>query len=78
MMTIYRIKTNTYNTTYEEDVYGIVETVERMGEISRCNNVIAIEVMDAYTGEIVYHDYPTEPIYVSADFVVNYVNEILG
>ncbi len=78
MMTIYRIKTNTYNRTYEEDVYGIVETMDRMGEISRCNNVIAMEVMDAYTGEIVYHAYPAEPIYVSPGFVVDYVNEILG
>ena len=77
-MTVTRITVVTYNGVYTEDCYGLAETIERIETIQRCANVIGVEVMSMETGEILYHDLPTEGVYVAPTFVVDLVEEVLG
>lgn len=78
-MTITSIKITTMKDTYEEKCYSLLETVDRLEELINCDNVVALEVMDTTTGEILYYLYlcPTEKIYVSETLVVGIAKEIL-
>ena len=77
-MTITRIGVTTYNGTYTEDCYGLMETVDRVARIQQCDNVIGIEVVSMETGEILYYETPTGEIYVADTLVVDLVKEVLG
>ena len=78
-MTITSIKITTMKDIYEEKCYSLLETVDRLEELVNCDNVVALEVMDTTTGEILYYLYlyPTEKIYVSETLVVGIAKEIL-
>ena len=77
-MTITRIGVTTYNGTYTEDCYGLMETVDRVARIQQCNNVIGVEVVSMETGEILYYETPTGERYVAETLVVDLVGEFLG
>lgn len=76
-MTICKIGITTLSDYYEEVIYGVVDTVERVAEIENCDNVIGIEIMSMETGEILYLQTITER-YVSAECPVLLAEEILS
>ena len=76
-MTICKISITTLNDCYEEVIYGVGDTVERVAAIENCDNVIGIQVMSMETGEILYLKTITER-YVSAEFPVLLAEEILS
>ena len=79
-MTITNIKITTMKETYEEKRYSLLETLDRLEELIDCDNVVALEVMDTETGEILYffHLYPSGETYVSETLAVGVAKEILG
>lgn len=76
-MTICKIGVSTLNGCYEEVIYGVTETVERVAEIENCDNVVGIQIMSMETGEILYLQTITE-CYVSAELPVLLAEEILS
>ena len=52
-MMIYTLMVTTDKKIYNEQHYGLVETLCRASEIVRCNNVIELDIVDNSTGEII-------------------------
>lgn len=76
-MTITKIIITTMNEQYEENCYGLMETVDRVAIIQQCDNVIGIEVVSMETGEVLYHETSTGEVYVAETLVVDLAKEIL-
>ena len=77
-MTITRIEVTTYDRTYTEDCYGLMEMVDRVARIQQADNVIGIEVVSMETGEILYSETLVGKIYVAEALVLDLAKEILG
>ena len=77
-MTITRIEVTTYNRTYTEDCYGLMETVDRVARIQQADTVIGIEVTSMETEEILYSETLAGEIYVAEALVLGLAKEILG
>lgn len=41
---------------YNEQHYGLIETLCRASDIVRCDNVIELDIVDNSTGEIIYNE----------------------
>ena len=41
---------------YNEQYYGLIETLCRASDIVRCDNVIELDIVDNSTGEIIYNE----------------------
>lgn len=55
MMT-YTIIITTDEKIYNEQYYGLIETLCRASDIVRCDNVIELDIVDNSTGEIIYNE----------------------
>ena len=55
MMT-YTIMITTDKKIYNEQYYGLIETLCRASYIVRCDNVIELDIVDNSTGEIIYNE----------------------
>ena len=55
MMT-YTIIITTDKKIYDEQCYGLIETLCRASNIVRCDNVIELDIIDNSTGEIIYNE----------------------
>lgn len=55
MMT-YTIVITTNEKIYNEQYYGLIETLCRASGIVRCDNVIELDIVDNSTGEIIYNE----------------------
>ena len=77
-MTVTKIITTTMNEQYEENCYGLMETVDRVEIIQQCDNVIGIEVVSMETGELLYHETSTGESYVAETLIVDLAKEILN
>lgn len=77
-MNICKIGVITLGDYYEENCYGLAETVARVDEIQNCDNVIGVEVISMETGEVLYVNSPFTETYVSPAFVVDLAEEILS
>lgn len=77
-MTITKIITITMNEQYEENCYGLMETIDRIAIIQQCDNVIGIEVVSMETGELLYHETSTGESYVAETLIVDLTKEILN
>ena len=76
-MTITRIEVTTYDRVYTEECYGLMETINRVEEIQKCDNVIGVEVMNIKTGEVLYYKTLTGKRYVAETLVLDLVKEVL-
>lgn len=76
-MTITKIITTTMNEQYEEDCYGLMETINRVETIQQCDNVIGIEVVSMETGELLYHETLTGESYVAEALIADLAKEVL-
>lgn len=77
-MTITKIITTTMNEQYEEDCYGLMETINRVETIQQCDNVIGIEVVSMETGELLYHETLTGKHYVAEALIADLAKEVLN
>lgn len=50
------ITTSTDEKIYNEQYYGLIETLCRASDIVRCDNVIELDIVDNSTGEIIYNE----------------------
>lgn len=73
----YEITIKTYERQYTERKYGAVETMSRVAEIVKCDNVVAVEIMDTQTGAIMLEVVDRTVVWLDTDFTVNMVNEII-
>ena len=55
-MMIYTIMITTDKKIYDEQYYGLIETLCRASDIIRCDNVIELDIIDNSTGEIIYNE----------------------
>lgn len=69
------IKVTTLKAEYVEEIYGVMESADRVEEIQRCHNVIGIEMMSGETGEILYQQLPNGETYVDNKTLVNLIIE---
>ncbi len=76
-MTITRIEVTTYDGVYTEEYYSLMETINRVEEIQRCDNVIGVEVMNIKTGEVLYYETLTGEEYVAETLVLDLAKEVL-
>ena len=55
-MMIYTLIITTDEKIYNEQYYGLIETLCRASNIVRCDNVIELNIVDNSTGEIIYNE----------------------
>lgn len=55
-MMIYTLIIATDKKVYNEQHYGLIETLCRASDIVRCDNVIELDIVDNSTGEIIYNE----------------------
>ena len=55
-MIIYTLIITTDKKIYNEQYYGLIETLCRASDIVRCDNVIELDIVDNSSGEIIYNE----------------------
>lgn len=55
-MMIYTLITTTDKKVYNEQHYGLIETLCRASDVVRCDNVIELDIVDNSSGEIIYNE----------------------
>jgi len=77
-MTTTKIIITTMNGQYEENCYGLMETIDRVETIQQCDNVISVEVVSMETGELLYCETLTGESYVAETLIVDLAKEVLN
>ena len=54
---------------YNEQYYGLIETLCRASDIVRCDNVIELDIIDNSTGEIIYNEKKSNRPYIAAALI---------
>ena len=54
---------------YNEQYYGLIETLCRASDIVRCDNVIELDIVDNSTGEIIYNEKNSNRHYIAAALI---------
>lgn len=55
-MIIYTLIITTDKKIYNEQYYGLIETLCKASDVVRCDNVIELDIVDNSSGEIIYNE----------------------
>lgn len=60
---------------YNEQFYGVIESIDRVSEIEKCDNIIRIDIIDNSTGEVLYSQSNGNLPYVADTLIIELYRE---